>query len=905
MNKKYSQTAVLLSFLTIMAAFFIAPTSGEAATVNYTKVADYVSTWYIKSENGLHWTDEGIYMIKADNEPVFCIEHSVVLNGGNGFTPSELTSAEKERLSLIAYYGYQLNPTVENYGTTQHVIWQEFGDTLLSTQVPNYEARKAEILSKVDRHSVKPSFQNQTIELNVGVSVTLTDSTNVLENYKHLLENSANLKVEKNGNQLKLTATSDSKETGKLQYGIASSENIGQSFVYYKPGEQKVVKFRLSNAGEMNVNIKVNLNGNVQIKKVDEDTGKAVPNTKMKAEYNGQTKELTTDKNGLASLTDIKAGTKVKISEIQASNGYFNRKEVKEVTVEPNKTLEVTFGNKAQQGLLKLKKTGQKTTSVKEQESEYGPLYQMAFDYAPLANVTFDIRAVEDIKVGDYVHAKAGSVVATVKTNNKGELIDMPRLYLGKYEAVEKAAPNGFILNKAPIPFAFTYGGQEVELVSQSIEVKNDFQKLNLVIHKNEEVIQEWTENEPVVEVAPASEKTFGLFTNQEFSLTDGTKLSSDVLLGFGEIQEGSFTFEQLQLPEGNYYVKELEAGENHDLDETHYEFEFKAGDHEQEKTIQIYGETTENEESSPILNKLHLNRFVLKKVNEEAILKELKGYEFGFTGNAEGAVFTLEDDEQQVIQTVTVNEESLAVFDNIPVGTFYLKEKAPSSDKYVLSSEVYTVVSTKEGIELFSSEEELLGSTIPTKEEPQEQEEQQEENKQDTEVRSPVGGITEEPEEEETIIFEVKNYLAKGDAELTKKDVSTGQTLPDTGIRILDKDKKVIVEGRTDGKGQFIFQQLPIGKYYFQEFDTPTGYQLDETPMVFEIKEQGEIVKCEMTNEMIPEEPKKEKLPIKTTETLPQTGETINTTLSVLGIFILVVGTTAYIYLRKNKKNK
>ncbi len=173
-------------------------------------------------------------------------------------------------------------------------------------------------------------------------------------------------------------------------------------------------------------------------------------------------------------------------------------------------------------------------------------------------------------------------------------------------------------------------------------------------------------ENEPVVEVAPASEKTFGLFTNQEFSLTDGTKLSSDVLLGFGEIQEGSFTFEQLQLPEGNYYVKELEAGENHDLDETHYEFEFKAGDHEQEKTIQIYGETTENEESSPILNKLHLNRFVLKKVNEEAILKELKGYEFGFTGNAEGAVFTLEDDEQQVIQTVTVNEESLAVFDNI-----------------------------------------------------------------------------------------------------------------------------------------------------------------------------------------------------------------------------------------------
>lgn len=491
MDKKNNQAVALLSFLTMLAAFFVAPMTSEAATVNYTKVADYVSTWYIKAENGLHWTDEGIYMIKADEEPVFCIEHSVIINGGSGFTPSEMTSAEKERLSLIAYYGYQLNPTAENYGVTQHIIWQEYGDTLISTQIPNYEHQKAEILSKVDRHSTKPSFQDQTIELDVGESVTLTDSANVLDNYKHLLENSANLKVEKSGNQLKLTATADSKETGKLKYGIASAEKIGQIFVYYKPGEQKVVKFRLSNAGEMNVNVKVNLNGNVQIKKVTEDTGEAVPNTKMKVEYNGQTKELTTDKNGLANLNDLKAGTKVKISEVQASNGYVNRGEVKEVTVEPNKTLEVTIKNKAQQGLLKLKKTGQKAVSIKEQESEYGPLYQMVFDYGPLANVTFDIRVVEDIKVGDYVHVKASSVIATVKTNDKGGVIDMPRLYLGEYEAVEKTAPNGFILNKTPIPIAFTYGGQEVELVSQSVEAKNEFQKVNLEIFKNEEIIQE------------------------------------------------------------------------------------------------------------------------------------------------------------------------------------------------------------------------------------------------------------------------------------------------------------------------------------------------------------------------------------------------------------------------------
>ncbi|MEC5316264.1 SpaA isopeptide-forming pilin-related protein [Enterococcus casseliflavus] len=383
-----------------------------------------------------------------------------------------------------------------------------------------------------------------------------------------------------------------------------------------------------------------------------------------------------------------------------------------------------------------------------------------------------------------------------------------------------------------------------------------------------------------MIEAIPANEKIFWLFTNQEFSLANGTKLASDALLGFVTIQEGSFSFEQLQLPEGQYYVKELDAGETHDLDKTYYEFEFKASDHEQEKTIQIYGEPNENEESSPILNKLHLNRFVLKKVNEEATLKELNGYEFTFTGNAEGAVFTLEDEEKPVLQTVTVSEQSLAIFENIPVGTFFLKEQKTSSDKYkyVLSSDVNTVASTKEGVEIFSIEDELLGSTIQT---------------------------LEETQEEETILLEVKNHLVKGDAELTKKDVSTGQTLPDTGIRILDKDKKVVVEGRTDGQGTFTFEQLPTGKYYFQEFDAPAGYQLDENPVAFEIKEHGEIVKCEMTNELIPKEPVKEKEPIKTKETLPQTGESMNTTMTVLRCMILLAGAAAFIYLRKSKKNK
>ncbi|WP_141240791.1 SpaA isopeptide-forming pilin-related protein, partial [Listeria monocytogenes] len=152
------------------------------------------------------------------------------------------------------------------------------------------------------------------------------------------------------------------------------------------------------------------------------------------------------------------------------------------------------------------------------------------------------------------------------------------------------------------------------------------------------------------------------------------------------------------------------------------------------------------------------------------------------------------------------------------------------------------------------------------------------------------------EPKKDEPIVLlEIKNHLVKGNAELTKTDVSNGKNLPNTGIRILDKDKKVVIEGKTDNQGQFTFEKLPKGVYYFQEFDAPSGYQLDETPIQFEIKEDGEIVKCTMTNQLTPTEK----------GNLPQTGETTSILGIALGSLLLVGIASYYFYAKKKQGNK
>lgn len=59
---------------------------------------------------------------------------------------------------------------------------------------------------------------------------------------------------------------------------------------------------------------------------------------------------------------------------------------------------------------------------------------------------------------------------------------------------------------------------------------------------------------------------------------------------------------------------------------------------------------------------------------------------------------------------------------------------------------------------------------------------------------------------------------------------------------------------------------------------------------MQFEIKENGEVVKCEMTNKKINEN-----------KMIPQTGDTTNTTIFALGL-VLSVSALSVLYFRRKK---
>lgn len=97
------------------------------------------------------------------------------------------------------------------------------------------------------------------------------------------------------------------------------------------------------------------------------------------------------------------------------------------------------------------------------------------------------------------------------------------------------------------------------------------------------------------------------------------------------------------------------------------------------------------------------------------------------------------------------------------------------------------------------------------------------------------------------------KNYLSKGDFELSKFDLSTGEPVEGALIEIYTEYDILIYSGRTDKLGKLYVKGLESGKKYkFVEKEAPEGYILNDEIHEFEILNNGDIVKDTLSNEKI-----------------------------------------------------
>lgn len=270
-------------------------------------------------------------------------------------------------------------------------------------------------------------------------------------------------------------------------------------------------------------------------------------------------KSYFTDSQGyLIMPKNLKIGH-YRIEEVNAPEGYTINKNYVEIAVDANTAYQmdsesgdaiitVDYENHPVKGKLTIYKKGEMLTGFKK---------DFVYEERYLKGASFNVYAAENIFTPDYQKDENGNrqliyakdaLVTTVTTGEDGKAV-AENLPLGSYYVVEKTAPEGFVLNHDRSEVAFVYANQDTPVIEQEVTVGDDRQKITIQVEKQD------AENGTTVAGA-----VFGIYNKEDIKADGKVIAKAETLLQEMTSDNDGLAACTLDLPLGQYYVKELKA---------------------------------------------------------------------------------------------------------------------------------------------------------------------------------------------------------------------------------------------------------------------------------------------------------------------------------------------------------
>ena len=510
------------------------------------------------------------------------------------------------------------------------------------------------------------------------------------------------------------------------------------------------------------------------------------------------------------------------------------------------------------------------------------------------------------------------TTIDTFYTDNNGVLVTPEPLPYGEgYSAIEVSAPYGYVLDSTPVYFDITPetmqkdGGITVVMVTKSDMPQKGTIDITKLGEQFSSVSYDGTIYQPVYAMANSIGAVFEITAAEDIITPDGTlRAAAGTVVDTVTMGNGTTSSQPLYL--GKYYVQEIQAAYGQVLDPTVYEVTLTyAG---QNVSVTSTAITITNQRQKVVID--------LLKVLEQDELFGI-GMN-GEISNVQFALYAAEDltaadgsiiPKDGLLEILTLSADGTATFaTDLPVDAKVYVQEYSTDDHYNLSdtkypvtfeyagqdvAEVHISVNDGEAIENTLKRGDVYGKKVDEQSNalpgavfglfPADATEFTEQtalmlSTSDenglfsflsvplgdyviVELSAPEGYLFDNTpipvsitEDAQIVEIEAVNTWAAGKLIITKSNVSTGQLLPGVGFRIRNEQGEIIREGYTDENGVVEFDQLPKGKYTYQEFSTLDGYKLDETEYPFEITDDLTEIRVSMTNEQIPVE-------------IPQTG--------------------------------
>lgn len=650
--------------------------------------------------------------------------------------------------------------------------------------------------------------------------------------------------------------------------GFVSSDEVLEFDATYQGQDIQTIKLK---------SIKKNQPTTIEVTKSDLTTG---------VELNGASLSvLDEDGNVIDSWTSVKdephvikyltVGKTYILRESLAPFGYLKTTDVKFTIEDTAEIQKVEMQDHVPKALLIVNKKGEFLDKITLLDNVKG-VVEHFFEYitGSLTDVTFEIRAAEDIKAADGVspdYYSKDELVATVTTDANGvaEVSDLP---VGKYYVKEVGTAYGYILDEEPRYVDLSYRDQDTPVVVYDEDWQNNRQKVKVNVLKKEK------DTDRVLKGG-----IFGLYTRNDILSASGKVLmEADTLIELKTTDvDGKISF-IADLPiDGTYYVKELYAPDGFVTTGEEQEFVFEyQGDKEAEVSYEF---VFEDEPTTVELSKTDLT------TGEEL----------------PGARLQLTDENGAVVEEWTSTKEPHIIKELVVGKSYTLTETKPADGYATAESITFTVENTVEiqkqvmeddvtKVEIsktdITGDNEIEGAKLTITDENGNIVETWTSGKEPHYIEKlPIGKYTLKEEQapngyvvSEEITFEVadtaeiqkvamKDDTAKGRLIIEKTDKDTGAALKGAEFELRDADGKVVETLTTDENGHATSGLLAIGTYkdgkfdkaaiyYLVETKAPEGYQMDETKheVTFTyVDDKTPVIEViqKVTNEKLPED--------------------------------------------------
>ncbi len=789
-NKIYKYATIGILFF--MAILGIKTVKAETYTGQAIWPSEFISNIYVKKvkPNGYAKYQQMQFIRRSeDNKFVYCVQPYTDIDNNLPYyevarddyaTVLNFTEEQWDRISLLAYYGYQYNENGYDhtakkwYAITQVMIWRTsnpesdiyFTDTLNGNRISSYDDEIAEMEQLLASHYTIPKFESN-LSLPLGSSTTLTDTNNVLNNYK--ISSSENVTATINGNIITIKATGIG--DAKINLTKKTTKYETNPIVYFSNHSQNV--FRVGNYDPVNTNIKLEVfGGKVEINKLDSKTQTNTPQGQgtLKGAVYGVydtsgdlITKLTTNENGYAISDYLPSVGEFIIKEITPSNGYTLDKNIYRVIVDKDNLLaSVNVLEKVISGELEITK-----------------VYASAETQILLPEI--------GIKFGIYDHND--KLIKEVTTDNNGKIkITLP---FGEYTLKQLTTTPGYEYAE-DYKFNIDTDGEEIKEVISNAEITAKLK-----------VIKIDADTKELIKRANIKFKIFDVDKN-EYVCQTITYPTAKTLCEF-ETDENGILITPYPLFSGTYKLEEVDQVIDGYL-WNRESVEFRIDENSNLITDNEYGILFETK----FENKKVTGSIEIQKYGEE-INKTDELYEYNKIP-LEGVVIGLYKDDKLIKEYITDSNGYIKI-DNLELGEYIIKE-IYAVGNHILDTTSYEVI---------LKYKDQYTPVIEYK-------------------------------------LELNNYLPKGKLEFEKTN-QFNEKVSNALIEVYNENDELLFSKRTNDNGLIVIEGLPIGKYYILERETANpDYILNTEKIFFEIKENNEVVKCNMVNELIIEVPNTEK---------------------------------------------